>query len=135
MNSIASMKAQKNALMALRDMADVTGDEFRRLTGEINRVDKALAKTAQNKGAKGAIGGVAKTFGAIAGAGIYGGLEGLAGAGIGAFFGPGGAIAGGVIGAQVGFARQGLEEIAVYNAALGRQRKALQLGIGDTDKY
>ena len=74
-------------------------------------------------------------IGAIAGAGIYGGLEGLAGAGIGAFFGPGGAIAGGVIGAQVGFARQGLEEIAVYNAALGRQRKALQLVIGDTDKY
>ena len=82
MNTIASMKAQKNALLALRDMADVTGDEFRRLTGEINRVDKALAKTAQNRGAKGAIGGVAKTFGAIAGAGIYGGVEGLAGAGI-----------------------------------------------------
>ena len=48
-NSISSMKAQKNALMALRDMADVTGAEFKQLTADINRMDAALAKSQGKK--------------------------------------------------------------------------------------
>ncbi len=138
MNSIASMKAQKNALMALRDMADVTGAEFKQLTAEINRVDAALAKSQGRKqgGFSGRAGAVAKTAGAIAGAGIYGGGEGLVGATIGGIIGGApGAITGGVVGAQVGMLRESISGIAEFSASLALQRKALRLVIGDMQKY
>ena len=54
-NSISSMRAQKNALMGLRDMADVAGNEFKQLTAEINKLDASLAKTSQRK--RGGFGG------------------------------------------------------------------------------
>ena len=44
-NSISSMKAQRNALIGLRDMADVAGNEFKQLTAEIKQMDAALAKS------------------------------------------------------------------------------------------
>tara|TARA_A100001391_G_scaffold198496_1_gene180149 strand:+ start:15 stop:2126 length:2112 start_codon:yes stop_codon:yes gene_type:complete len=138
MNSIASMKAQKNALMALRDMADVTGAEFKQLTAEINRVDAALAKSQGRKqgGFSGRAGAVAKTAGAIAGAGIYGGAEGVLGASIGGIIGGApGAITGGVVGAQVGMLRESISGIAEFSASLALQRKALRLVIGDMQKY
>ena len=137
-NSIASMRAQKNALMGLRDMADVTGNEFKQLTAEINKLDASLARTSQKKrgGFGGRLGGIAKGAGAIGAAGIYGGVEGAAGAAIGGLVGglPG-AITGGVVGAQVGQITQGLGEIAAYDAALERQRKALALVVADTNEY
>jgi len=135
-NSLQAMKAQKNALMGLRDQADIAGLEFKQLTADIAKLDLRMKKAgASATGFKGKLKGFAQGAGAVAAAGIFGGPEGLVGAGIGSLFGPSGAIAGGVIGAQVGMARKGFEEIAVYNAGLGRQKKALQLVIGDTEKY
>jgi len=137
-NSIASMKAQKNALMALRDMADVTGAEFKQLTADISRMDAALAKSQGRKqgGFSGRAGAVAKTAGAIAGAGIYGGAEGVLGASIGGIIGGApGAITGGVVGAQVGMLRESISGIAEFSASLALQRKALRLVIGDMQQY
>ena len=70
--------------------------------------------------------GIARTAGAVSAAGIFGGFEGLAGAGIGAAFGgPLGAATGGAIGAQVGMARQALGGAATYTANIDKQRTAL----------
>jgi len=70
--------------------------------------------------------GIARTAGAVSAAGIFGGFEGLAGAGIGAAFGgPLGAATGGAIGAQVGMARQALGGAATYTANINKQRTAL----------
>ena len=78
----------------------------------------------------------AKTAGAIGAAGIFGGAEGFAGAAIGGVFGglPG-AVVGGTVGATLGGVRQGLGEVASYTASLKKQRLALKLVIGDTEKY
>tara|TARA_B100001287_G_scaffold269548_1_gene267164 strand:+ start:3214 stop:5310 length:2097 start_codon:yes stop_codon:yes gene_type:complete len=136
-NSINAMQAQRNALNGLRNMADVTGVEFRELTRDIALLDaKMRTAGAGATGFKGRLKGFAKGAGAVAAAGIFGGPEGAVGAGIGALAGgPVGAAVGGAIGAQVGMVRKSLGEVAEYSAALGLQRKALKLVIGDTDKF
>ena len=68
---------------------------------------------------------IGQTAGAVAAAGVFGGPEGLIGAGIGAFGGPGGALAGGAIGATVGSIRQAIGETAKYTAELQLLRIAL----------
>jgi lambda family phage tail tape measure protein len=69
---------------------------------------------------------LARTGGAVAAAGIFGGFEGTLGAGIGAALGgPLGAATGGAIGAQVGMARQALGATATYTANIDKQRTAL----------
>jgi len=138
-NSIQSMRAQKNALMGLRDMADVTGLEFKQLTADIARLDaKMRSASAGTTGFKGRLKGFAKGAGAVAAGGIFGGAEGAVGAGLGlALSGgnPAGAAVGAAVGAQVGMVRQQLAGVAEYSAALGLQRKALKLVIGDTNKF
>ena len=46
-NSINSMQAQKTALQGLRNMADVTGNEFKQLTKDIALLDQKM-KDLQN---------------------------------------------------------------------------------------
>ena len=136
-NSIASMRAQKNALLSLRDMADVTGNEFKRLTADIARLDARMKQaTATSTGLKGRLTGFAKGAGSVAAGGIFGGAEGAIGAGIGlAAGGAPGAIVGAAIGAQVKMFREQLGGLAEFSAALELQRKALGLVIGDTEKF
>ena len=138
-NTIASMRAQRNALMGLRDMADVAGNEFKQLTADIARLDAKMKQaTATSGGFKGKLKGFAKGAGAIAAGGIFGGIEGAIGGGIGlALSGgnPAGAAVGAAVGAQVGMVRQQIAGLAEYSAALGLQRKALRLVIGDTNEY
>lgn len=82
------------------------------------------------------LGQIAGTAGTISAAGVFGGIEGLLGAGIGAAFGgPIGAATGGAIGAQVGMARQALGGTATYAAEIAKQRQALQLVTKDTTEY
>jgi len=68
----------------------------------------------------------ARTGGAIAAAGIFGGFEGTIGAGIGAALGgPLGAATGGAIGAQLGGLRQAIGSTGQYTAELQKLRIAL----------
>ena len=138
-NSINGMQAQRNALNGLRNMADVTSIEFKQLTADIAALDaKMRTAGAGATGFKGRLKGFAKGAGAVAAGGMFGGAEGAIGAGIGlAASGgnPAGAAIGAAVGAQVGMVRQQLAGVAEYSAALGLQRKALKLVIGDTDKF
>ena len=138
-NSIQSMRAQKNALMGLRDMADVTGLEFKQLTADIGKLDARMRQASMGGGAgglRGRLGGLAKGAGAIAAGGIFGGPEGAIGGAIGLKMGgPAGAAVGAAVGAQVGMVRQQISQLAEYSAALGLQRKALKLVIGDTNQF
>ena len=137
--SINGTAALANSYRQLARNVDFTSKEFKEATAEAARLEGQLRKmqAAANKGmGKGRIGNIAKTAGAIGAAGIYGGAEGAAGAAIGGIIGgPAGAITGGVVGAQVGQVTGAVAEIARYDAALEKQRKALKLVIGDTDKY
>ena len=136
-NSLNAMQAQRNALNGLRNMADVTSVEFKQLTADIARLDAQMRKAgAGTTGFKGKLGGFAKGAGAIAAGGIFGGPEGAIGGAIGLKLGgPLGAATGAAIGAQVGMVRQQISALAEYSAALGLQRKALRLVIGDTTKF
>ena len=77
--------------------------------------------------------GAAQTVGAVAASGIFGGPEGLVGAGIGALGGPGGAAVGGAIGAQVGMLRQAVSETATYASEITKLNIALK-GITKTSQ-
>ena len=136
-NSLNAMQAQRNALNGLRNMADVTSVEFKQLTADIARLDAQMRKAgAGTTGFKGKLGGFARGAGAIAAGGIFGGPEGAIGGAIGLKLGgPLGAATGAAIGAQVGMVRQQISALAEYSAALGLQRKALKLVIGDTTKF
>ena len=136
-NSINAMQAQRNALNGLRNMADVTSIEFKQLTADIAKLDLQMKKAGTGAiGLKGKLKGMVAGFGTVATAGIFGGAEGLLGAGIGfATGGVPGAIVGGTIGAYTKMARESLGEIASFSAELNLQRKALRLVIGDFDKY
>ncbi len=111
-------------------------NRFKEATAEAKRLDAELAKMQGRK--MGGMGRMARTAGAIAGAGVFGGPEGAIGAAIGGFMPGGGPISaavGGAIGAQVGMVRQAIGSTAEYAAALGLQRKALRLVIADNDRY
>ena len=136
--SINNTRALSNGYRELARQVDVSSREFREATREANRLDRSLIKMQRtaSKGMGGRLRGAAKTAGAIGAAGIFGGAEGFAGAAIGGVFGglPG-AVVGGTVGATLGGVRQGLGEIASYTASLKKQRLALKLVIGDTEKY
>jgi tape measure domain-containing protein len=76
-----------------------------------------------------------QTVGAVAASGVFGGPEGLIGAGIGAFGGPGGALAGGAIGAQVGITRQAIGATAEYAAQVDKLNIALKSIAGTSAEY
>lgn len=76
-----------------------------------------------------------QTVGAVAASGVFGGPEGLIGAGIGAFGGPGGALAGGAIGAQVGMMRQAVGATAEYAAQVDKLNIALKSVAGTSSEY
>ena len=76
-----------------------------------------------------------QTVGAVAASGVFGGPEGLIGAGIGAIGGPGGALAGGAIGAQVGMLRQAVGATAEYAAQVDKLNIALKSVAGTSSEY
>jgi len=132
------LKQQVSALTELRANVALTSKSYKVLTADIQRAEKALEKaTATSKRSKiGGVSGAVKGLGAIAGSAVFGGPEGAIGASIGLLKGgPTAALAGGAIGAQVGMVRKSISEVAEYNASLERQRKALKLVIGDTNRY
>ncbi len=136
-NSINAMQAQRNALSGLRNMADVTSIEFKQLTADIARLDAQMRKASMGAtGLKGKLGTMAKGFGSVASAGIFGGPEGAVGAGIGfAVGGVPGALVGATAGAVARQFREAASEIAQFSAELDLQRKALKLVINDTKQF
>ena len=136
--SINNTRALSNGYRELARQVDVSSREFREATREANRLDRSLRKMQKtaSRGIGGRLKGAAKTAGAIAGAGIFGGVEGFAGATIGGILGGApGAVVGGTAGAALGGVRQGLGDIAKYTASLKQQQFALKLVIKDTQKY
>ena len=80
--SINGTKALANSYRQLAANVDFTSKEFKEATAEAARLEAQLRKmqATANKGmGKGRFGNFAKTGGAIAGAGIFGGFEGFAG--------------------------------------------------------
>ena len=124
--SINTIQSQIGALRALRNEAQIGSGQFKQLTADIGRYDQELQKAQGTKRKGSRLAGAAKTVGAIAGAGVFGGPEGALGATIGAFGGPQGALIGGAIGAQVGQFRQALGATADYAANIAKLRIALK---------
>ena len=123
--NISNLRTFAGAWRELANSVDYTSAQFREANREAQRLERQLAKT-QQAGRGGGLARVARTGGAIAAAGIFGGPEGALGAGIGAIAGgPVGAAVGGAIGAQVGQFRQQLGATATYAADLQKQRIAL----------
>ena len=133
--SINNTRALSNSWKELAASVEFGSAQFKEAVAESKKLDVQLAKM-QGRTRGGRLGGLARTGGAIAAAGVFGGPEGAIGAGIGGIIGgPWGAATGGAIGAQVGMTRQRIGETASYAAALSRQRKALRLVIADTKEY
>ena len=125
-----------NALKDVRSQLSLTDSEYRKLTRTINQYQAQLEKAtgAQQRGGRALQ--FAQTAGAVAASGVFGGPEGLLGAGIGAMFGgPAGAMAGGAVGAQVGMMRQQVAGLADYAGELEKQRIALRNVSGSALEY
>ena len=138
--SISNTRALANSYRTLARNVKFNSNRFKEATREANRLEKELRKmqATANKGMgrKGGLGNLAKIGGTVAAAGVFGGAEGAIGSAIGGVFGGvAGAAVGGAVGAQVGQFTGAISEIAQYDAALEKQRKALRLVIGDTDEY
>ena len=126
-NSIANLRGYRNAWRDITEQVEIGSKAFKEATAEAAKLDKQLQKAEGRKGGGGRFRAGAQIAGTIAGAGVFGGVEGAAGAGVGALFGgPGGAIVGGAIGAQVGQLRQALGAVAEYGAELTKLRIALR---------
>jgi len=118
-NNLEIQKQDQHAAKVLakdRQNAEIGGRDF------MQRLENREKQQSQRRQR---FAGAAQTAGAIAASGVFGGPEGLIGAGIGAFAGPQGALVGGAIGAQVGMARQALGATGEYVAELSKLRIAL----------
>ena len=127
-NSIANLRGYRNAWRDITQQVEIGSAAFKEATAEAARLDKQLQKAEGRKaaGGGGRLRGAAQIAGTVAGAGVFGGPEGAAGALLGSVGGTGGAIVGGAIGAQVGQLRQALGATAEYSASLGKLRIALR---------
>ena len=140
-NTVVSINRNRQLSVAWKELAasvQFGSNRFKEATAEAKRLDASLMKMQGTSKGAGGLGRMARTAGAVAGAGVFGGPEGALGAAIGGFMPGGGPISaavGGAVGAQVGMVRQSIASTAEYSAALARQRKALKLVIGDTNTY
>lgn len=134
--SIKNLRDYRNAWRDIAAQLDISSKEFKEATAEAAKLDAQLAKTEKRRPAGGGrFAGAAKSVGAIAGAGVFGGPEGAIGAAIGAIGGPGAALVGGAIGAQVGQIRKALGATAEYAAELKKLRIALQGVTTSNEQY
>ena len=124
--------AHKKQLLNQQRMDDIEGRFFEmRLNNAVSIREKAEQRIAQRRQRLVTAG---QTAGAVAAAGIFGGPEGLVGAGIGAALGGEiGAFAGGAIGAQVGMLRQAIGDTATYASEITKLNIALK-GITKTSQ-
>jgi len=132
--STNNLKAYSASWRELAGSVDIASKEFKQATAEAARLDAQVAKAQGTRSRGGRLAGAAQTAGAIAASGVFGGPEGVVGAGIGAAVGgPLGAATGGAIGAQVGVLRQAIGETATYASEITKLNIALQ-GITKTSQ-
>lgn len=122
--SITSINNLKNALIAKRNELPTTSSAFKRLSREIEDLDRKTQKA----GARRRMSPMQMTqaAGAAISGGIFGGPEGFLGGAIGSIGGVGGAFAGAAVGAQVGGLRRQLGDFADYSAQIDRLKIALR---------
>ena len=122
--SITSINNLKNALIAKRNELPTTSSAFKRLSREIENLDRKTQKA----GARRRMSPMQMTqaAGAAISGGIFGGPEGFLGGAIGSIGGVGGAFAGAAVGAQVGGLRRQLGDFADYSAQIDRLKIALK---------
>ena len=121
--SVNSLNAQKAAFAQLRAGLDPTSQDFRKLGIEIDKIDRKLSKLGKKKFS---LKGAAQSVGAVASAGIFGGVAGAGGALAGSLFGPGGAVLGGGIGTTAGIAAQQISSFTDYAASISLAEKAMK---------
>lgn len=121
--SVNSLNAQKAAFAQLRAGLDPTSKDFRQLGIEIDKIDRKLSKLGKKKFS---LKGAAQSVGAVASAGIFGGVAGAGGALAGSLFGPGGAVVGGGIGTTAGIAAQQISSFTDYAASISLAEKAMR---------
>jgi tape measure domain-containing protein len=125
--SISSVNNLKNALIAKRNEVPITSAAFRRLTLEIENLDRKSERASRRMSRRRMSPmQMTQAAGAVLSGGIFGGPEGFLGGAVGALGGVGGAFAGAAIGAQIGGLRRQLGEFADYAAEIKRLEIALK---------
>lgn len=133
--SISGINNLRAALERKRNELPTTTSAFKRLTQQIESLDRQAEKASKRMSRrKFSPGKAAQVAGATISGGIFGGPEGFLGGAIGgAVGGVGGSFAGAALGAQVGQLRQQLGGFAEYAAGITKLKIALK-GITD-DAY
>ena len=132
--NISSLQNQRASFVGLRNVLDPLSKDFREVTREIEKLDRRLRKLDRKPRMGGAQ--IAQGAGAIASAGIFGGVEGLIGSAAGfALGGPLGAVVGGGIGAQVNQIRKQLGALAEYTTQLNLSKQTLALAADGQEEY
>jgi tape measure domain-containing protein len=135
--SISGINNLRAALERKRNELPTTTAAFKRLTQQIERLDRQSEKASKGMSRRRfSPGKAAQVAGATISGGIFGGPEGFLGGAIGgAVGGVGGSFAGAALGAQVGQLRQTLGGFAEYAASIKRLRIALEGIAGTQGEY
>lgn len=135
--SISGINNLKAALERKRNELPTTTAAFKRLTQQIERLDRQSEKASRRMSRRRfSPGKAAQVAGATISGGIFGGPEGFLGGAIGgAIGGVGGSFAGAALGAQAGQLRQQLGGFAEYAASIEKLKIALDGIAGDASNY
>jgi tape measure domain-containing protein len=129
--NINNTRAFANSWRELANSLKIGSREFNVATRNAARLDRQLRRTGQAR--RGGFGAAARGLGAVAGSAVFGGPEGAIGATLGLMGGPGGALVGGAIGAQVGMLRKAAGGIA-ENVAQYRGYQIALAGISNSQE-
>jgi tape measure domain-containing protein len=121
--SINSLQGQRAAWSQIRSGLNPATAAYKEVGREIEKVDRRLNKLNNKRRISGA--GLARTAGAIAAGGIFGGPEGALGGLAGAPFGAAGAATGAAVGAQLSGLRKAAGASADYAAQIQKLKIAL----------
>jgi tape measure domain-containing protein len=135
--SISGINNLKAALERKRNELPTTTAAFKRLTQQIENLDRQSEKASKGMSRRRfSPGKAAQVAGATLSGGIFGGPEGFLGGALGgALGGVGGSFAGAALGAQVGQLRQQLGGFAEYAASIEKLKIALNGIAGDASNY
>lgn len=132
--NINSTRSFAKSWRELANSVKIGSRQFNVATRNAERLERQLRRTNQaTRG--GRLGGLARGMGAVAGSAVFGGPEGAIGATLGLMGGPGGALVGGAIGAQVGMLRKAAGGVAENVAEYRGYQIALAGVSADQEDY